>query len=211
MTEEAAKPSVDWELIEKEYRVGIKTIRQLAKDYGVSHTAIQKRAKKFGWVQDLSEKIQTTAQTLVAKGMVARSVSTETTLTDAATVKVYSGIVADVDLQQREDLQLAINTQRIMLQELALLADPKFAEHLERLGEIMDTTYENASGNVVKDKVNELYRYIISLSGRVKMAKEIAGAYGVYHPLQRKAFGLDAEKGTKSEFEDMLRRIKDGS
>lgn len=211
MTDEARKPTADWDLIEREYRVGIKTVRQLAKDYGVSHTAIQKRAKKFGWVQDLSEKIQTTAQTLVAKEMVSRTVAKETDLTDAATIKAYSGIVADVDLQQREDLQLAINTQRTLLHELALLADPRFAENLERLGEIMDQSYENAAGNVVKDKTNELYRYIISLAGRVKMAKEIAGAYGVYHPLQRKAFGLDSEKETKSQFEELLAKIGGGA
>lgn len=54
MTEEAAKPSVDWELIEKEYRVGSKTIRQIAKDHCVSHTAVQKRASRGGWVREES-------------------------------------------------------------------------------------------------------------------------------------------------------------
>ena len=86
MTEE--KKPVDWELIEKHYRAGIKTVRQLATEYGVSHTAIQKRATKFGWTRDLSEKVQQTAKYLGATQVVAKSVATDSKLSDAQTMNV---------------------------------------------------------------------------------------------------------------------------
>lgn len=45
----AQKKFVDWELIERDYRAGIKTLRQIGDEHGVSHTAIQKHAKKRAW------------------------------------------------------------------------------------------------------------------------------------------------------------------
>lgn len=48
----AEKRFVDWELIEKSYRAGIKTLRQIGEEFGVSHTAINKRAQKSGWLRE---------------------------------------------------------------------------------------------------------------------------------------------------------------
>lgn len=47
MTDEN-KP-VDWAEIERDYRAGTMSIRELAAWYGISDTAIRKRAKKDGW------------------------------------------------------------------------------------------------------------------------------------------------------------------
>lgn len=208
MSGEADKKHVDWELIEKDYRAGIKTVRQIAAERGVSHTAIQKRAKQFSWTRDLTEKIQAAAKAKVAKKVVATSVATEKQLSDAATVEAYSDVVASVDMIQREDVKLAIDNSRSQLKELVGLGDPKFAEALVWLGEQYDESGPTANGGWKNDKANELYQYIISLAGRVKMSKEIAASHGVYLPLQRKIFGLDAEKKSAGEFEEMLRNVQ---
>lgn len=47
MTDE--KKPVDWAEIERDYRAGSMSIRELAAWYGISDTAIRKRAKKDGW------------------------------------------------------------------------------------------------------------------------------------------------------------------
>lgn len=47
MTDE--KKPVDWAEIERDYRAGTMSIRELAAWYGLSDTAIRKRAKKDGW------------------------------------------------------------------------------------------------------------------------------------------------------------------
>ena len=57
-----AKPAPDWEKIEADYRAGIKTLRQIAGEHGVSHVAINKRAKRDGWSRDLSAKIAAKAE-----------------------------------------------------------------------------------------------------------------------------------------------------
>lgn len=206
---EAAKKTVDWELVEREYRANIKTLRQIGEEHGVSHTAIQKRAKQFGWTRDLEKKIQQAAKTKVAKKVVASEVSKADLLTDAETVDRYSDIVAAVDQIQREDVKVAVDNTRSQLHELVALGDPQFRERLEWLGEIMDESGPGPNGAFKNDKVNELYRYIISLAGRVKMAKELAATHGVYIPLQRKIFGLDQEKQTTSDVDLLLKRINE--
>jgi hypothetical protein len=207
MNKRSPKPGVDWELVEREYRAGLKTLRQIGEEHGVSHTAIQKKARQWGWVRDLSERIQQKAKNKIARQVVARSVSRERELSDTETVEAYSDVLASVDMIQRQDLRLAIDNSRRQLQELVTLSDPKFRDTLEAIAAAMDESGPTNNGGWKTDKVNEMYRYVISLAGRIKMSKEIAAAYAVYIPIQRKIFGLDGERWRTTGYEDLLRRI----
>ena len=42
------KVDVDWEAVEGMYRAGLLSVREIARSQGISHTAIQKRAKADG-------------------------------------------------------------------------------------------------------------------------------------------------------------------
>lgn len=196
------KKFVDWELIERDYRAGLKTIRQIGEEHGVSHTAIQKRAKKDEWTRDIAERVQQRARDLVAKKEVSKQVATERKLTDMETVREYSEVVSRVDLRQREDVQMALDNALGMLRELVTLANPEFRSILEWMAENFDET-----SPTFKDRANEAYRYIIDLAGRVKMAKELAAVHGVYVPLQRKMYRLDDDDAKKSTVDDLLEAI----
>lgn len=63
MTE--AKPQPDWKAIELDYRAGIKTLREIADAHGITHGAINKRAKRDGWTRDLKAKIQAKAKKVI--------------------------------------------------------------------------------------------------------------------------------------------------
>lgn len=65
---ETKKPKVDpnWQAIEHEYRLGIDSLRQIGARHGVSHAAIDKRAKKNGWVRDLAERTRLVTQEKLA-------------------------------------------------------------------------------------------------------------------------------------------------
>jgi hypothetical protein len=115
--------------------------------------------------------------------------------------------VAAVDEVQQKDVRGAVDNTRAQLEELTALGDPQFRSRLEWLGQVMDESGPTESGGFKNDKANELYRYVISLAGRIKMSKEIAAAYAVYIPIQRKIFGLDGERRHTSGYEDLLRRI----
>ena len=55
------KQPTDWERIEQLYRAGLLSVREIAATCGVSHTAINKRAKAGSWDRDLKAKIQAKA------------------------------------------------------------------------------------------------------------------------------------------------------
>jgi hypothetical protein len=213
MIDGSKKPGIDWELVERDYRAGLKTLRQIGSERGVSHVAIQKRAKTYGWTRDLSERIQARARYKVTKAAVNRADYQESLqskaarMSDTQVVEQYSDIIAAIDEIQREDVRKAIDTTRAQLQELATLGDSQFRSRLEWLGQVMDEGGPTESGGFKTDKVNGLYRFVISLAGRIKMSKEISAAYGVYIPIQRKIFGLDGERRNTSGYEDLLRRI----
>jgi len=55
------KRTIEWDLIEPHYRAGIRSLKDIGKEFGVSDAAIIKRAKRDGWVRDLAAKIQAKA------------------------------------------------------------------------------------------------------------------------------------------------------
>jgi hypothetical protein len=48
----------DWSAIESHYRAGTLSIREIARQNGVSDTAIRKQARKAGWTKDLSARVR---------------------------------------------------------------------------------------------------------------------------------------------------------
>src|SRR5688572_25001850 len=59
------KPTPIWPVIEADYRAGVKSVRQIAGEHGISEGAIRKRAKAQEWSRDLSGQIQAKAEALV--------------------------------------------------------------------------------------------------------------------------------------------------
>ena len=211
MSAEKADPrDIDWTAIERHYRAGELSLNEIAKRYGVSRPGIQKRAEREGWVRDLSKKIEQATQNkvlvAVAKQQVAGELPLATKLGEKAYVDAYSDASAAVDMQQRADVKRALEVQRSMLDELEALTDPRFRPFLEAMAEALDESGPAANGGWKNDKINELYRYVISLAGRIKMAKELGAAHGVYLPLQRKMFKLDESKSL-APFEDLLSHL----
>lgn len=189
----ATKKTVDWDAIEPQWRAGIQTKLQISQEFGVSRAALDKHFAKMGVERDLTKRIQAKADALVTQAAVTREVTPVTKAAEKELVEANAEILANADLLNRKDVILALSVSRSQLEEVALLCEPQFKEDLERLGELMDNSVPSKP-----DRTNELYRYIISLAGRVKMSKEIAAAFGVYIPMQRKILKLEDE-GDKNQ------------
>jgi len=52
------RKAIDWEAIEREYRAGQLSNVQIGKNYGVSESAIRKKANQKGWKKDLAKKVR---------------------------------------------------------------------------------------------------------------------------------------------------------
>lgn len=80
----AKRKIIDWEAIEKEYRSGALSIAEIARQHDITHPAILKRAKRFGWSRDLSTEVRKRIrQKLVTDSVTSNNID-ETEVTEAA-------------------------------------------------------------------------------------------------------------------------------
>ena len=178
----------DWEKIELDYRAGIKTLRQIAEENGITHGAINKRAKRDGWERDLSEKIQSKADALVSKALVSKAVSMETKVSERQVIEVAAQAVADVRLAHRRDIHRARNLANALLDELEKQTDPITLALLTDLGELLRNPDDKGM-----DKLNDLYHAIIALPERSKTMKVLVESLQKLVDMERTAFGMDAK------------------
>ena len=189
-----AARTIDWERIELDYRAGVKTLRQIADENSVTHGAVNKRAKRDGWERDLSAKIAAKADALVSKAEVSKQVSKEALVTERAVIEANAQAIADVILSHRKDIQRNRSLAGKMLSELEAQTDDP--EMFEQLAELMATPDQSGV-----DKLNILYRKVLSLPSRIDSAKKLAETLRVMIALEREAFGVDMAGSTKVETE----------
>lgn len=179
------KAAPDWERIEGDYRAGLLSVREIAASQGISHTAIQKRAKAEGWVRDLSKRIQDKAEALVAKREVAKSVAMETSVSDLAIIDANAEVIAGIRLAHRKDIARSRNLAMALLAELEAVTGS--TELFEHLGEML-----RAQDDKGQDKRNDLYQKAISMSGRVSNMKALSDTLKTLVGLEREAYGINA-------------------
>lgn len=197
MSAKAEKPakavsvSVDWESVEREYRAGIRSVRDIGSEFGCSHTAIQKRATRDGWTRDLSGKIRAKAAEKVAKDAVANSVATETKADEKAIVEANAEVQAGLIRAHRTDItRYRTLCQRLLSQLEAETGEP---ELFDQIGELLAAPNDKGV-----DKLNEAYMKAISLPSRIDGAKKLAETLKTLIGLERQAFGLsDSPDGGK--------------
>jgi hypothetical protein len=67
--------NIDWEAIEREYRANQLSVVEIGRQYGVSHTAINKRAKAYNWTRDLAKAVRQTVKAKLVSDAVSPEVS----------------------------------------------------------------------------------------------------------------------------------------
>ncbi|MGM8027206.1 hypothetical protein [Yersinia enterocolitica] len=178
-----AQPA-DWEAIESAYRAGLMSIREIASQHGITHGAINKRAKRDNWERDLGAKIKAKADLLVSKREVSTQVSTGKALSERILIEANAEVIANVRMEHRGDIRRAREITNALLDELGTeCAD---VPALEKLGELMFEPDEKG-----QDRLNEIYQKIISMPERVKSVKALSDALKNLISLERQAYNLD--------------------
>lgn len=173
----------DWEAIQAAYRVGVDSLREIGVKAGVTEGAIRKRAKRDSWPRDLGEKIRAKADELVRKEV--RSPSTQLTpRTEDEIVQVNAVVMATIRTGQQTDIQRSRKLVMSLLGELEFATDN--IDLMDQLGTLMLAPDKNGV-----DKLNDLYRRVASLSGRVGNVKQLSDSLKTLVALEREAFGID--------------------
>lgn len=191
--------SVDWDAIEPQWRAGIKTKLQMSEEFGVSRAAMDKHFAKLGIDRDLTEKIRAKAEALVTQAQVTREVTAESVATERDIVDANATMQADAVLGQRKDISRSRGVVKKLFAELETQLD--CAEDFAKLGELMASPDDNGT-----DKLNDLYRKVMSLPSRVDSAKKLADALRVLIELERKVLRIKDDTG----LEDAAKKFGDG-
>lgn len=180
----AEKQPTDWERIEQLYRAGLLSVREIAAACGVSHTAIQKKAKAAGWERDLKAKIAARADALVAKSEVATQVATESLATERGIVDSNAQVIASIRIGHRTDIGRYRRLANKLLDELEDVTDNR--QLFEDLGEILH--------NPEDTRLSEAYHKVIALPSRTKTLKELGETLKNLITLERQAYDVGAEQ-----------------
>lgn len=209
---QSEKVAPDWERIEADYRAGVLSVREIAASQGITHGAINKRAKRDGWERDLSGKIKAKADSLVSKREVSKAVSTERAATDRVIVEANAEVIANVRMAHRSDIRKSRALVMTLLVELEHQTEHR--ELYEQLGELMFSPDDNG-----RDKLYDAYVKAMSLGGRTSTMKSLSDSLKTLIGLEREAYGiveggeppLGAPGGKVGEFTFKLIRPPDGN
>jgi hypothetical protein len=195
------KATPDWERIESDYRAGLLSVREIAASQGLTHGAINKRAKRDGWERNLKAKIQAKADALVSKREVSKLVSAEKLDTERGVVEANALVIANVRISHRTDIA---RFRRLVLDLLGELeAETGNADLFEELGDMLRS--EDDKG---QDKRNDIYRKVISGASRVDSMKKLAETLKTLIGLEREAYNIgEALKPSDTDSAAFLREI----
>jgi hypothetical protein len=198
----AAKPKVDYDRIEPDWRAGIKSPAQIAAEYTeatgvtVSRAAIVKHFKTRGVPRDLKAKIRAKADAMVAASMVAATVSPATKARDDAIVGANAAKVAHVQLTQRADFA------RIQKVFVALLLElEQQTEHRDAYDELLllvvrkDDPEDAEAARDRARRLREAFDRAMSLSSRVETFRKLADARRILFDKECEAYGIGADAG----------------
>jgi hypothetical protein len=199
---------VDWPAVERDFRTGKFTTRELGGKYGCSHAAVGQRARKEGWKQDLAQAVRQATSAILVEGVVvpkavhaqvSRAVSKEakrqaasTFQTTQETILAAAEVNKSVILCHRDDIKRAREAAMGLLEEVRMsgLTDADRVVLLRVLADDEDADAETmlaARAAIVK---------LTSLPVRVTGVKALADALTKLQAAERVAFGLD-DKGEK--------------
>lgn len=195
---EQKKRVINWEKIELDYRAGVKTLREIADEHGITHAAVKKRANRDDWVRDLSAKIKAKADSLVSKNSVTAELPKEDRLKESEIINANAQSNAAIQINERKDVTRSREIVIKLVDELEEQID--FRDDYVKLGEMLRNP--DQYGN---DKLNDVYMKTISFSGRVDGMKKLSDSLKTLIDLERRVYKID-DDGAGGTFEDWLRK-----
>lgn len=173
------KRRADWEAVERDYRTGRYTLRELEAQHGVSYAQISRKASALGWDKDLREVIKQATDAALLRETVTQA---QKDVTD--TVLVAAEANTQVILGHRTGLQALANVKHALLNQIAqaTLLMPDLADVIEMV--------RKPDENGV-DRANDALRKAMNRSTLVDDLKKLADVDEKVRKGEREAFGLD--------------------
>jgi hypothetical protein len=216
---EAIKDSeVDWKTMRPHYELGLRSLRDLGAEFCCTEGAIRKHAKKYGWTQDLNNKVIARAEAMVRSAEVkAAREATPDVGTQYANVDLRTSEPPEYKapspqipseaalLASMTDEEVAVEVQAVKVARVLVGQRRIIQRHAEiacKLLDELEATTDNQGlfnelGEMLRsedergnDKRNDIYNKVISMGGRIDSFKKLSESLKVLVALERQAVGL---------------------
>jgi hypothetical protein len=187
---------IDWGNVELHYRAGIRSLKSIGGEYGVTDAGIIRRAQKEGWVRDLRDRIKAKTEEKLQKLN-----SPEKLVSEELVVESNANAQVQVSVENRGDIQRHLNLVYNLLAELEETSNNR--ELFAELGALKHLPNEKGV-----DRLNEIYMKAVSLPSRIASMKSLTESLKTLIGLKRQAYGLadnangEANSEQKAEISD---------
>lgn len=201
MARRSKENAIDWDAIEKQFRLGTKSNKQLADEFGVQPSSIGRRAEKYGWVVDKAEEVEAVRNSLLiqaASGNANPNATPSALEVQAAGVAQAGMITGHLASLARED---SIADKILVSIESALDATPGLSEIVEFVRKA------DPSGESLQS-VGDMLRRAAGRGPIVDDFKKTVETKSRIRKDQREASGIDKNSDKPaSPYEAILKRI----
>jgi len=197
----AEKKNVDWDLVERDWRAGIKSKAQMAAEHGVSRQAMDKRFAKLGITRNLADKIRDKAASIVERAIVEAeplSPATEREIVDA-----NAAMQSQIILAHRQDIQRTRKIAMKLMDELEVQTD-----NADLLDQLRAALFDPEDKGMLKRL--EAFDKLMSLGSRAGTMRTLAETMRTLIAMERQAFGLDDKDEDKGGggIDDVIREVE---
>lgn len=176
----------DWEAIERDYRTGKFSLRELGAKHAASYADIGRRAKRDGWTKDLAQAIKQATSAALIKEITTRA-ATDAQQATTTVVLAAAQINKQVILEHRTDIADARQLRLAMIEELRATT-----LHPDRLTALLAAVSDDMTDEGRKIAQKSL-RDLMRLHERVGSMQRLEDCMLKEQTMARKAFGLDDE------------------
>lgn len=196
------RPQYDWEKIEREFRAGQLSIREIAAQYGPSDTAIRKRAKAEGWSRDLSDDVRRRTKAKLVREQV-RAESGGKQFSDEEIAEQAAERAVEIVQLHRSDIKASREAVRQMIDELT-----SNCVNQDVIAEILQQHLDEEDAS---DKRRQAVERMLSLQGRAQTAQSLTSSLKTLVALERQAFNIDDQPKEHDPLDELLAAVSNSS
>jgi len=173
----------DWEAIERDYRTGKYTLRELEAKHGVFNSSIARKAKECEWSKDLSAAIRQATNAKLDSALVS-TIANQNAQDVSITIAAAAAASADVILGHRKGLQRIAAIKSKMLDQIE-----QAAQNMPDLTAVIEMVRSPDDKGI--DRANDALKKAMGRSALVDDLKKLADVDEKVRSGERIAYKLD--------------------
>lgn len=179
--DKTTKALTDWEAIEKHYRAGVLSLREIAKQLGVTDGAIRKKAKANGWQRDLTARVAERVRAELVRSEVRTPHAPEALRTEREIVSSAAATVVQVVREHRRDIAAGRGIVSLLASQLLDVAGARDA--------FEDVIEQECAADASGERRAKLLK-AVSLPVHAATMRDLSNAMKNLVGLERQAFSI---------------------